>query len=309
MDILSELMRSVGANPAYLGQGTAIPPWGMDFPRIPGAAFHMITSGSCWLNAPGLDKPIRLETGDLVLVSNRLLYTMFSDVDAPVKPVREVLYDHPPVQESEAVAAGATTFICGIYRFIVEPIHPFFAELPAVIHLHSYETAAHEPILSAQRMLSAELALKQSAPGSSILVKRLVDVMFYYILRQWMERENSQGHSWLKAYHNTYLQKALIAIHEQPAYPWQVATLAQKASLSRAAFARLFKTLVRETPLDYVTRVRMQQAMELLTSTEKNIDWIAENVGYSTGFAFSKAFKRVCGISPQGYRQQAQPQI
>jgi AraC-like DNA-binding protein len=45
------------------------------------------------------------------------------------------------------------------------------------------------------------------------------------------------------------LRNALIAIHADPAHPWQVAGLAQKAGLSRAAFARRFKECLGDTPL------------------------------------------------------------
>ena len=102
-----------------------------------------------------------------------------------------------------------------------------------------------------------------------------------------------------------YLRNALVAIHENPAYPWQVAELAQKASLSRAAFAQRFKELLGDTPVNYVTKVRIQKSMELLVRTEESIERIAETVGYGTGFALSKAFKRIAGVSPQHYRLQA----
>lgn len=44
-----------------------------------------------------------------------------------------------------------------------------------------------------------------------------------------------------------------------------------------------------------LTKVRIQKAMELLVCTEESIERIAEMVGYGTGFALSKAFKRSAG--------------
>ena len=209
-----------------------------------------------------------------------------------------------PPPEVEMV--NATSLICGIYRFAVEPIHPFFAELPPLIHVPAHQIAAHEPIYAAQRLLSAELAYANSEPGKSILTDRLVDVMFYYILRQWVnshrDQHHGQGASWVNAYHNPYLRNALVAIHEDPAHPWQVEELAQKASLSRSAFAQRFKELLGDTPVNYVAKVRIQKSMELLVRTEESIERIAETVGYGTGFALSKAFKRIAGMSPQHYR-------
>lgn len=304
MDTVSEVMRSVGLNPAHLAQGTLYRPWGIDFPRMPGAAFHLVTRGACWLRSSHLEAPIPLEAGDLVLVTAPIAYALVSDLAAVATPIGEGLRASQPREPSAAAVASATTFICGIYRFTVEPIHPFFTELPQVIHLRAQQIAAHEPMYSAQRLLSAELAAADTEPGKSVLMDRLVDVMFYYILRQWVTSTRHQETSWIGAYQHPKLQKALMAIHHQPAHPWQVAELAQAATLSRAAFAQLFKAMVGETPMQYVTRVRMQQAMELLVQTEEGLEQIATRVGYATGFAFSKAFKRMCGRSPQHYRQQ-----
>ena len=49
----------------------------------------------------------------------------------------------------------------------------------------------------------------------------------------------------------------------------------------------------------------IQKSMKLLVRTEESIERIAETVGYGTGFALSKAFKRIAGVSPQHYRLQA----
>ena len=305
MDIVSELMRSVGVMPAYLAQGTFPKPWGIDYPAMRGAAFHLVIRGTSWLRSAQLPAPIQLEAGDLTLVTGQLAYQLVSEPTAPAKPIGAALTTARRGPPPEVEMANSTSFVCGIYRFAVEPIHPFFAELPPLIHVPAHQIAAHEPMYAAQRLLSAELAYANTEPGKSILTDRLVDVMFYYILRQWVNSHRAQGASWVNAYHNPYLRNALVAIHEDPAHPWQVEELAQKASLSRAAFAQRFKELLGDTPVNYVTKVRIQKSMELLVRTEESIEWIAESVGYGTGFALSKAFKRIAGVSPQHYRLQA----
>jgi len=132
-----------------------------------------------------------------------------------------------------------------------------------------------------------------------------VDVIEHYILRQWVNSHRDQGASWINAYHNPYLCNALVAIQENPAHPWQVEELAQRASLSRSAFVQRFKELLDDTPVNYVSKVRIQKAMELLVRAEESIDRIAETVGYATGFALSKAFKCIAGVSPPQFRLQA----
>ncbi|MBV7338051.1 AraC family transcriptional regulator [Chloroflexi bacterium TSY] len=273
MDILSELMRSVGTNPAFVVQGNIPKPWGLQFPTSRGAAFHLVIRGTCWVRSSALETPIQLEAGDLAFISGQLAYDLVSDLETEAKSIHQskATWLYGPLSEAELV--NVTSFICGIYRFALKPIHPFFTELPKLIHVRSHQIAAHEPMYAAMRLLSAELAYSNSEPGKSMLLDRLVDVMLYYILRQWMSSQPKEGASWTRAFYDPQLRNALIAIHENPAHPWQVGSLAQKAGLSRAMFAQRFKQLLGDTPINYMTKVRIQKAMELLVQTEESIDF------------------------------------
>ena len=64
---------------------------------------------------------------------------------------------------------------------------------------------------------------------------------------------------------------------------------------------RVFKELLGQTPLEYVTEWRMQKAMQLLEQRDKKLVDVARSVGYESDAAFSKAFKRVVGASPGEY--------
>ena len=57
------------------------------------------------------------------------------------------------------------------------------------------------------------------------------------------------------------------------------------------------------SPLDYLTQWRMQKAWDLLRQGEENVEEIALRVGYESGAAFSKAFKREMGFPPGSYRR------
>ena len=74
---------------------------------------------------------------------------------------------------------------------------------------------------------------------------------------------------------------------------------------SRSAFAARFARLVGEPPLHYLTRWRMQKAAGLLREGRASLAEIAEQVGYDSEAAFSKAFKRSIGTAPGAYRRRA----
>nr|WP_269810053.1 helix-turn-helix transcriptional regulator [Kineosporia rhizophila] len=96
-------------------------------------------------------------------------------------------------------------------------------------------------------------------------------------------------------------------LHAEPAAPWTVATLAERAGVSRATLAKRFSDLVGEPPLSYLTAWRMTLAADLLREEPAaTVADIARRVGYSDPFAFSAAFKRVRGVNPREYRRSSQ---
>jgi AraC-like DNA-binding protein len=99
--------------------------------------------------------------------------------------------------------------------------------------------------------------------------------------------------------------RALRLMQHNPAHPWTVAALAGQIGVSRAALARRFTELVGEPPMSYLTGWRLAIAADLLREPEATIDAVARQVGYSSGFALSAAFKRVRGVSPREHRLSA----
>jgi AraC-like DNA-binding protein len=94
----------------------------------------------------------------------------------------------------------------------------------------------------------------------------------------------------------------LRLVHESPERDWTVHSLARESGLSRSAFADRFRTLVGQPPLQYVTEIRMQQATQLLESTDLPVKRIASLVGYESVSAFSSAYKRRFGRPPIAIR-------
>jgi AraC-like DNA-binding protein len=99
------------------------------------------------------------------------------------------------------------------------------------------------------------------------------------------------------------VQRAIALMRAEPALRWTVSSLARRVGLSRPAFARRFGAATGTSPLRYLTRLRMQRAAELLRGTELGLARIAQQVGYSSEFAFNRAFKRVYRVAPGGFRR------
>jgi AraC-like DNA-binding protein len=91
-------------------------------------------------------------------------------------------------------------------------------------------------------------------------------------------------------------------MHDNPSFPWSMDKLAAEAGASRASLARRFQERVGESPMTFLRNWRMALAADLLCQPNETVSTVAEKVGYATPFAFSAAFKRVRGISPQNHR-------
>jgi len=72
--------------------------------------------------------------------------------------------------------------------------------------------------------------------------------------------------------------------------------------MSRSAFAARFTELVGEPVMRYVTRWRMQAALDRLQHDDVAVAELAAGLGYDSEAAFSRAFKRTLGISPGAAR-------
>lgn len=82
-----------------------------------------------------------------------------------------------------------------------------------------------------------------------------------------------------------------------------VEQLAAQFDLDRSYFCRLFKKAVGKPPQQYILDVRMKKAAQLMRYNDMKMNEIAELLGYSDEFSFSKAFRRIYGVSPQQFKK------
>jgi transcriptional regulator GlxA family with amidase domain len=153
-------------------------------------------------------------------------------------------------------------------------------------------------------MLTAELAGDRH--GSATAVDRLMDVLLIQILRAWLTRpEATAGASWLAGLRDPVTTAALNRLHTEPARPWTGHSLARSVGVSRATLTRRFSQTVGQAPLTYLTRWRMDLAAQALRDTDRPVEAVGRDVGYTSAFAFNRAFSRAYGTPPGRYRHAA----
>ncbi|OQY33555.1 MAG: hypothetical protein B6241_07685 [Spirochaetaceae bacterium 4572_59] len=99
------------------------------------------------------------------------------------------------------------------------------------------------------------------------------------------------------------LNQAIMLMKDNPERPLSNSFLAEKASMSVNGFARLFREKMGRTPYEYQLILRIEKACILLQYSDKSIEMIAEESGFTNRFHFSKAFKNIQLISPVQFRK------
>ncbi|GAE36286.1 AraC family transcriptional regulator [Halalkalibacter akibai] len=98
----------------------------------------------------------------------------------------------------------------------------------------------------------------------------------------------------------------LRAVHYIEMYyqlPLTIEDIANSANLSKYYIIRLFRETLNMTPIQYLQKIRLQQAIHLLRNSDLTIKDIAGKTGYSNDNYFNKVFRKVIGISPGDFRK------
>lgn len=85
--------------------------------------------------------------------------------------------------------------------------------------------------------------------------------------------------------------------------PTPVATMAARSGLSERSFLRRFRRATGQTPVEYVQTLRVEEAKQMLETTQMAIEEIADEVGYTETSSFRNAFRKHVGLSASAYRR------
>ena len=135
------------------------------------------------------------------------------------------------------------------------------------------------------------------------MLDRLLDLLLIGALRAWFARPEAEAPGWFRAQGDPVVGPRAADAAQPPGPPVDGGRRWPRArGVSRAALARRFTELVGEPPMAYLTAWRLALAADLLREPDATLGAVARQVGYSSAFALSAAFKRVRGVSPQAFR-------
>jgi len=310
MDAVAGLLDGPRAREAFLLCSSMDPPWSLRICDEAPLTVVAMVRGHAWLLPDGAE-PVSLRSGDVAVIRGPDPYTVADD---PATPPQAVILPGqrcatPDGKELELMrdlgvrtwgnaVEGTTVMLTGTYHLHGEVSGRLLRALPTLLVLREDEWDC--PVVS---LLADEIV--KDEPGQESVLDRLLDLLLIAVLRAWFARPEAEAPGWYRAYSDPVVGRALRLLHHDPAHPWTVAELARECGASRAALARRFHELVGEPPMAFLTGWRIALAADLLREPGATIGSVADQVGYSSPFALSTAFKRVRGISPAQHRAAA----
>jgi len=305
-DVLADVLSSIRLGGAIFCAMELRAPWSMELDPSPFAHFHVFERGGGYLKLGGTKKSVALAGGDLIIVTKGSGHVVSDHPQTPPVPWHVLLKmkksTSGPHVIRQAGEGPSTQMICGKFQFENWKNNPLVSLLPPLIHIPALQAGEWLPL--SLRLLSNEAT--SAKPGSQTILTRLTDIVFVQALRVWVENQPEEQGGWLGALRDRHIGLALGLIHKEPDKNWSVALLAHEVGLSRSAFASRFHQLVGLPPLSYLTRWRMHLAARFLEQEALTVSQTAERVGYESGAAFNKAFRRHYGVAPLAYRSKAQ---
>ena len=303
-DPLGEALHHLRMSGAFYCRTEVTAPWGITLPALPGYLwFHVVTSGALHLEASG-DEPVGVNAGGLALVTHGAGHALRSDPEAPAPGILEL--EREEVSDRYEIlrhgGGGALTrLVCGAVRFDHPAARNLVAALPELIRIEALTAPDMERMQATLSLIAAETM--HPRPGGEAVITRLADVLVIQAIRAWIETDPGARTGWLGALRDPQIGHALALIHGDPARDWTVASLAREVAMSRSAFAARFSELVGEPAMHYVTRLRMQLAVNALGEDGATVAEVADQLGYRSQAAFARAFKRVVGRAPGAIRR------
>ncbi len=251
------------------------------FPAQPGRGFlHVMQRGELELRhgpASGLPRRLRIHEPTLLF------------------------YPRPMTHEFRNPPEDGSDFTCAELEFDGGPSNPLVRALPALVLLPLSRVQGLE--LSLPLLFSETERLRC---GQRLLADRLFEVVLIQLLR-WLVDHPAEGGvpaGLITGLSDPRLARTLVALHEAPGEAWSLERMAERAGMSRSAFAAHFKTVVGQAPAAYLADWRLTLAQSLLRQG-RPVKLIANELGYANASALSRLFSQRVGQSPRAWLEGA----
>jgi len=223
--------------------------------------------------------------GDVFLLQGRQRHYFFEREDLDLT---NIMYD----PEGLGLPEGELRKLPGYSAmFLLEPTYRRRHRFASRLHLKRV------PLAHVERLVEEmERECTECPPGYEVAVRAKLLELIVYLSRAYTESDGTEANALLR------VGNVIGALEHDYAKEWRVSELLSIAHMSRSTLMRVFRRATGQTPIEYLVRLRIQKAMELLRNSDRTITEIAMDVGFNDSNYFSRQFRRITGSSPRQIR-------
>ncbi len=234
-----------------------------------------------WLE--GTDLPIT--AGDVFLLQGQQRHYFH---DRQELDLYNVMYDPVRLQLPENELRRIPGY-CAM--FLLEPTYRRHHRFASGLHLPRLDLAHAQQLVS--RMNNEVI---ENTPGREAALRALLMELIVFLARAYTGSAATEARALLR------VGNVIGALEHDYARSWSLTDLISIAHMSRSHFMRIFRRATGQTPIEYLIRLRLQKAMELLRQSDLSVTDIAIDVGFNDSNYFTRQFKAAKGLSPTQYR-------
>jgi AraC-like DNA-binding protein len=263
-------------------------PWYTPHRRLLDYLLLFVQTGNCEVEVEG--EHVLLSDGDLCLIQPNTLHTLRGRTDTVTPYLHFDIFFNPRREEGFPTRGGQVSLSSHVH--LLQPRLADLDWLDVPVQLSPLN-----PVQFRSTLLKAVETWQQGDTLSRLDADHLAMTLILSLFRQYGHVPNiairrAHSLSWVPAYLSFNIGE-----------PLTVAQMARRANLSPSRFGVVFRQQFGLSPHQYLLHLRIQHAQSLLTTTDLPLREIAQSCGFADAYHFSKAFKRIVGVSPGAYRQ------
>jgi AraC-like DNA-binding protein len=244
----------------------------------------IVTHGSAMHCLEGKDFPVT--AGDIFLLQGRQRHYFY---DRQNLDLINIMYDPEKIGLPENELRKLPGY-CAM--FLLEPAYRRQHRFASRLHLKRVPLAHAEQL--AEEM---ERESENSEAGYEVALRAKLMELMVYLSRAYTSTDTTEAHALLR------VGNVIGALENDFSKEWKLDELLKIAHMSRSNLMRIFRNATGQTPIDYLVRLRIQKALEMLRNTNLSITEIALEVGFNDSNYFTRCFRRVMEQTPKQYRK------
>lgn len=262
------------------------------------APFHLVLAGRCQIETDnGL---LIAQAGDFILFPRGGAHFIQGDGEQSNPAAASMSHDGMLPMRRIGEGEVEADLLCGRFEHVLGPGDLLFKSLPDPMHVSLSNDESSASLQALVALMRYEAAKRR--PGALAIVTALSQTLLAMALRRFGESPAIEANI-LGLLMNARLGISIQRFLKEPGRDWTIDALGKLAAMSRANYARRFRQASGMTVFEFMTRVRMAIACELLRHTRRNVGDIGREVGYQSETAFGKVFKEQVGELPSQYRR------